>query len=153
MPVYEAGEIDGELFIAMRYVDGHDLSDDRRPSGRAAVAWRSRIVRHRRRALDAAHAAGLVHRDVKPGNVLLGPAPTGAPRLPDRLRPDQAPGRAALDDRAPGQIVGSIGYVAPEQVEGRPVDGRTDVYSLGCLAYECLAGSPPFRRDTEMASL
>jgi len=151
VPVYEAGEIDGRLFIAMRYIDGHDLSAVLAERGALPIALAVRIVAAIAAALDAAHTKGLVHRDVKPGNVLL-------------AGPDEAP-HVYLTDfgltkrvgeqsmTAAGQIVGSIGYVAPEQIEGRPVDARTDVHSLGCLAFDILAGAQPFRRDSEMATL
>lgn len=151
VPVYEAGAIDGQLFIAMRYIDGHDLSDVLAERGALPVALAVRIVAAVAAALDAAHAKGLVHRDVKPGNVLL----AGTDEAPHVYLTDfgltKRLGDASMT--AAGQIVGSIGYVAPEQVEGRPVDARTDVYSLGCLAYEILVGAQPFRRDSEMAVL
>jgi class 3 adenylate cyclase/tRNA A-37 threonylcarbamoyl transferase component Bud32 len=151
VPLYEAGEIDGQLFIAMRYIDGHDLSDVLSERGALPIALAVRIVAAIAAALDAAHAKGLVHRDVKPGNVLL----AGLDEAPHVYLTDfgltKRLGDASMS--AAGQIVGSIGYVAPEQVEGRPVDARTDVYSLGCLAYEILAGAQPFRRESEMAIL
>jgi class 3 adenylate cyclase len=151
VPLYEAGEIDGQLFIAMRYIDGHDLSGVIAERGALPIALAVRIVADIAAALDAAHAKGLVHRDVKPGNVLL----AGSDEAPHVYLTDfgltKRLGDASMS--AAGQIVGSIGYVAPEQVEGRPVDARTDVYSLGCLAYEILAGVQPFRRDSEMAVL
>jgi len=151
VPVYEAGEIDGRLFIAMRYIDGHDLSDVLAKRGALPVALAVRIIASIAAALDAAHAKGLVHRDVKPGNVLL----AGTDEAPHVYLTDFGLTKRIGDQSmtAAGQIVGSIGYVAPEQVEGRPVDQRTDVYSLGCLAFELLAGTPPFRRDSEMATL
>jgi class 3 adenylate cyclase/Tol biopolymer transport system component/tRNA A-37 threonylcarbamoyl transferase component Bud32 len=151
VPLYEAGDIDGQLFIAMRYIDGHDLSDVLSERGPLPIALVMRIVSAIAAALDAAHAKGLVHRDVKPGNVLL----TGSDESPHVYLTDfgltKRLGDASMS--AAGQIVGSIGYVAPEQVEGRPVDARTDVYSLGCLAYEILSGAQPFRRESEMAVL
>jgi serine/threonine-protein kinase len=151
VPVYEAGETDGRLFIAMRYVEGHDLSDVLAERGALPVALSVRILAALAAALDAAHAKGLVHRDVKPGNVLL----TGSDDAPHVYLTDFGLSKRVGDQsltRA-GQIVGSIHYVAPEQVEGRPVDARTDVYSLGCLAFEALSGIAPFQRDSEMATL
>ena len=151
VPVYEAGEIDGRLFIAMRYIDGHDLSDVLTERGALPIALAVRILAAIAAALDAAHAKGLVHRDVKPGNVLLtGPGESPLVYLTD-FGLTKRVGDQSLTEA--GQIVGSIGYLAPEQVEGRPVDQRTDIYSLGCLAFEMLAGTPPFRRDSEMATL
>jgi class 3 adenylate cyclase len=135
----------------MRYIDGHDLSAVLAARGALPIALAVQILAAVAAALDAAHAKGLVHRDVKPGNVLL-------------AGPDEAP-HVYLTDfgltkrvgeqsmTAAGQIVGSIGYIAPEQIEGRPVDARTDVYSLGCLAFDILTGAQPFRRDSEMAVL
>ena len=151
VPVYEAGEIDGRLFIAMRYIDGKDLSDVLAERGALPIALAVRILAAIAAALDAAHGKGLVHRDVKPGNVLL----TGSDDAPLVYLTDFGLTKRVGDQSltAAGQIVGSIGYVAPEQVEGRPVDQRTDIYSLGCLAFEMLAGAPPFRRDSEMATL
>jgi class 3 adenylate cyclase/tRNA A-37 threonylcarbamoyl transferase component Bud32 len=151
VPLYEAGEIDGQLFIAMRYVDGHDLSDVLAERGALPIALAVRIVAAVAAALDAAHAKGLVHRDVKPGNVLL----SGSAEAPHVSLTDFGLTKRLGDVSmtGAGQIMGSIGYVAPEQIEGRPVDVRTDVYSLGCLAYELLAGVQPFRRDSEMAVL
>lgn len=151
VPVYEAGEIDGRLFIAMRYIDGQDLSDVLAKRGALPIALAVRIIASIAAALDAAHAKGLVHRDVKPGNVLL----AGPDEAPLVYLTDFGLTKRIGDQSmtAAGQIVGSIGYVAPEQVEGRPVDARTDVYSLGCLAFEILTGTSPFVRDSEMAVL
>ncbi len=104
-------------------------------------------------ALDAAHARGLVHRDVKPANILMAKQPGGGEHayLCDFGLAKHASTVSSLTgDRA---IVGTVDYVAPEQIEGRPVDGRVDVYGLGCVAYECLTGEPPFQRGNELASL
>jgi serine/threonine-protein kinase len=102
-------------------------------------------------ALDAAHARGLVHRDVKPSNVLLdaGARPDGSDHvyLADFGLTTRVAEEAGVDD---GQLLGTIDYVAPEQIAGGEVDGRADVYSLGVL-YECLVGQPPFRGDTDVA--
>ncbi len=156
VPIYEAGEDDGLLFIAMRYVPGTDLgglirSEGVLPSDR--VAW---IVGELASALDAAHARGLVHRDVKPGNVLVveggGREGRDLVYLSDfGLTKRLEGGTGGLTQI--GQFVGTVDYVAPEQIEGKPLDGRTDVYSLACLVFECLVGNPPFARDEPMAVL
>jgi hypothetical protein len=155
IPIFEAGEADGVLFIAMRYVAGHDvrsLVDRVGPLPAARVAG---IVTQVASALDTAHACGLVHRDVKPANMLLSnPADSGAPDhvyLSDFGVSKQSDSTSNLTRT--GQLVGTLDYLAPEQVEGRPVDGRTDVYALACAAFEMLCGAPPFKRDQSMAVL
>ncbi len=104
-------------------------------------------------ALDAAHARGLVHRDVKPSNVLLdsGARPDGSDHvyLADFGITKRVSEETAVGDD--GHLLGTIDYVAPEQIAGEEIDGRADVYSLGCVLYECLVGKPPFQRDSELA--
>ena len=152
VPIYEAGATKGLLFIAMRYVEGRDLTE-RLHGGPLEPADAIGILAQVASALDAAHARGLVHRDVKPSNVLLdqGARPDGSDhvyladfgltkRVSDRTR-------IADDDH----LLGTIDYVAPEQIAGDGVDGRADIYSLGCVLYECLVGQPPFRRDSDLA--
>src|SRR5205823_1898068 len=109
-----------------------------------------RIVAQVGGALDAAHGRGLVHRDVKPSNVLI----TGRPGaehcyLADFGLTKSVSERTALTDS--GQMVGTIDYVAPEQIQGGAVDGRADVYSLACVFYQCLSGEVPFKRDSDVA--
>ena len=148
IPVFEAGEADGVLFIAMRYVRGGDVRSliDRigpLPAGRAAE-----IISQAASALDAAHARGLVHRDVKPANMLLEASPA-ADRAEHLYLSDFGLSKAALATAgltATGQFLGTLDYIAPEQIEGRPLDGRTDEYGLACSAFEMLCGDPPFRR-------
>jgi serine/threonine-protein kinase len=153
IPVYDAGEADGELFIAMRFVRGSDLRrllDEHGPLEPADVV---RVIDQLGAALDAAHEEGLVHRDVKPANVLLSPA-TPPARVGHLYLADFGLTKKSLSGSGftkSGQFVGTIDYVAPEQIRSEPVDGRTDVYSLGCVLYECLTGEPPFVRDTEVA--
>jgi YVTN family beta-propeller protein len=150
IPIYEAGEAEGRLFIAMRYVEGTDLKALLRPLGVLPLERAIRLAAQLADALDAAHARGLVHRDVKPSNVLI----------------DERGGRdhayladfgltQSASDRGPadGQLMGTIDYVAPEQIRGDPLDGRADQYALGCLLYECLTGKPPFAGSSDVATI
>jgi len=151
LPVYEAGEADGVLFIAMRFVSGGDLGTVVRQDGPLPPARAMALIAPVASALDAAHAAGLVHRDVKPGNVLVDTRP-GRPDhvyLADfGLSKDAL---SSLDLTGPGQFMGTPNYAAPEQINGRAVDGRADQYALACVAYTLLAGAPPFARAEPMA--
>jgi serine/threonine protein kinase len=147
LPVYAAGESNGILFIAMRLVDGQDLGEILRGSNELPLERVARIIRQIGEALDAAHARGLVHRDVKPGNVLVTHQPDGEDAdfcyLTDFGVSTWTASSAATITMT-GQMVGTASYVAPEQIEGGNVDGRADLYSLGCVLYECLTGRPPF---------
>ena len=152
IPIYEAGTADDLLFIAMRYVEGHDLNE-RLQRGRLDPADAVGIVAQLASALDAAHARGLVHRDVKPSNVLLdtGSRPDGSDHvyLADfGLTKRVYDGPETGED---GRLLGTIDYVAPEQIAGEEIDGRADIYSLGCVFYECLVGQPPFGGDSDIA--
>src|SRR6476661_2581763 len=149
IPVYEAGEHDGTLFIAMRFVDGTDLKTLLNREGRLEPIRAARFVNQIASALDAAHAAGLVHRDVKPANALL--ASQDHIYLTDFGLTKRAASGSAMTKT--GQMVGTVDYVAPEQVEGGSVDARTDVYSLACVLYHLLTGKVPFDKPTEMAKL
>jgi tRNA A-37 threonylcarbamoyl transferase component Bud32 len=151
IPIYEAGEDDGLLYIAMRYVEGLDLATLLEREGRLQPARTIAILSQVGHALDAAHARGLVHRDVKPANILLLPAVGGGGEhayLCDFGLMKELDAEVALTGT--DQFVGSVPYVAPEQVEGRAIDGRTDVYSLGCVLFHCLSGSPPYRGQTDV---
>jgi len=149
VPVYEAGEVAGLLYIAMRYVYGTDLRALLRAEGALASERALVVVDQIAAALDTAHERGLVHRDVKPSNVLLtGSAGKEHCYLADFGLSTSASDRSAADA---AQIVGTIDYVAPEQIQGAEVDGRADVYSLACLLYECLVGDVPFRRANDVA--
>ena len=152
IPIYEAGTAEGLLFIAMRYVEGRDLNE-RLQRGRLEPADAIGILAQLASALDAAHARGLVHRDVKPSNVLLdtGTRPDGSDHvyLADFGLTRLVSEETGIGDD--GHLLGTIEYVAPEQIAGEEVDGRADVYSLGCMLYECLVGQPPFRRDSDLA--
>jgi serine/threonine-protein kinase len=154
IPIYDAGVWEDSLYIAMRYVVGGDLKARVRegpmPPDRALS-----ILAQAGSGLDAAHARGLVHRDIKPANIMVdsGPGPD-APEIAyvtdfGLIKNVQSGGRATPT----GEFLGTIDYVAPEQIEGRAVDGRTDVYSLGCLAFECLTGRVPFERENDAAIL
>jgi len=153
IPIYEAGESNGVLFIAMRLVRGTDLKAVIEREGPFEPARAVALIRQVGSALDAAHAEGLVHRDVKTANILVTPGPEGSDHayLSDfglTKRPDSRSGLTKT-----GQFLGSVDYVAPEQIEGKAIDGRADVYSLGCVLFECLTGRVPFERDSEMAVL
>jgi len=147
--VYDAGEFEGELYIAMQYVEGEDLAAILAREGRLTVERTLGILGQVADALDAAHAQGLIHRDVKPGNVLLD---SRRAYLSDFGLTKRITSGSALTRS--GDVLGTIDFLAPEQVEGLPnLDGRTDVYALGCVMYSCLAGSPPYQRDSDMAVL
>jgi ABC-type branched-subunit amino acid transport system substrate-binding protein len=147
IPIYEAGEHDGQLYLAMRFVEGSDLRSVLEREGGLPPERALAVAAQIAGALDAAHKRGLVHRDVKPGNVLLDE--DGHAYLSDFGITKQVGG----DSTDTGRVVGTLDYLAPEQIRGEPVDGRTDVYALGCVLYECLAGAPPFRRATEAETL
>jgi WD40 repeat protein len=152
VPIYEAGATEDLLFIAMRYVAGRDLKE-RLQRGYLDPADAIGILAQVASALDAAHARGLVHRDVKPSNVLLdrGTRPDGSDHV--YLADFGVTKRVSEETRVgdDGHLLGTIDYVAPEQVAGDRVDGRADVYSLGCVLYESLVGQPPFQRDSDLA--
>jgi hypothetical protein len=154
IPVFEAGEAEDVLFIAMRYVAGLDVRALIERVGQLPAARAVELVLQVASALDTAHAAGLVHRDVKPANMLL------ASFNDDGLGADHAYlsdfGLSKQSISSPsltmtGQFLGTLDYMSPEQVNGRQIDGKTDQYALGCAAFEMLTGEPPFRRDANMA--
>src|SRR5207249_1162054 len=156
VPIYEADEVDGVLFIAMRYVQGHDLrailvEEGRLDPYRAIAQIGTQVAR----ALDAAHVRGLVHRDVKPGNVLLtsgeGAEAQGQCYLADFGLTRQTSSLASLTGA--GQFVGTLSYIAPEQIQDHGVDGRSDQYALAAVLFECLAGRPPFVKNNDAAMI
>ncbi len=152
VPVYFAGESDGGLYLAMRFVDGASLADLLERDGRLTAEQAVRVLAPIADALDAAHAAGLVHRDVKPGNILLEPAaPDGRPFLCDfgLARASTSPDSLSREDGL--RVSGTMAYLAPEQIEGDTVSGQTDQYALTCVLYEVLSGRPPYQRGDELA--
>jgi DNA-binding beta-propeller fold protein YncE len=153
IPVYEAGEVGGVLFIAMRYVRGGDVRSLLTRSGPLPPGRVAEIIAQVAGALDAAHERGLVHRDVKPANMLLDSSVRSD--RPDHVYLSDfglSKGALAVSGlTATGQFLGTLDYIAPEQIEGKAVDGRADEYALACAAFELLAGEPPFRRDEAMA--
>jgi len=143
VPVYEIGEQDGLLFIAMRRVPGRDLRSLVVELGALPPQRVAHLARQVGAALDAAHAAGLVHRDVKPANVLL----TGEAEDEHAYLTDFGLSRDVSSDSGltnTGQWMGTVDYVAPEQLRGEPIDARSDVYAMGCLLFECLTGRVPY---------
>jgi serine/threonine protein kinase len=148
VPVYDAGEVDGLLYIAMASVEGRDLKTLLAEEGPLPLRRALRIVGQVGSALDAAHGRGLVHRDVKPANVLV--AADDRTYLSDF---GVVKDLASNGTTRTGGFVGTIEYSAPEQIEGREVDARTDVYALACVLYESLTGTPPFHRSSEVAVL
>ena len=151
-PIYAAGEQDGRLYIVMRLIDGPSLQELLAEHGRLEPAHAAALTEQIAAALDAAHARGLIHRDVKPANVLL-EGPEGEERvfLCDFGITKLA--SAATELTATGEFLGTVDYVAPEQIGDEPVDPRTDVYSLACVVFHLLAGSPPFGRRIRVATL
>jgi serine/threonine protein kinase len=146
--VYDAGEDDGMLYLAMQYVGGTDLRRLLELEDPLDPTRTLSILAQVAGALDAAHAHDLVHRDVKPANILvdIDRAYLGDFGLTKRF--DGTGGMTGI-----GQIIGTVDYLAPEQIEGRRVDGRTDLYALGCVVYECLTGRPPHRKESDIAVL
>jgi serine/threonine protein kinase len=153
VPIYDAGDAEGVLYIAMRYVEGPDLKTIAKDRDQLPPARVLRIGAQVASALDAAHGRGLIHRDVKPANILLEIGAEGDDHvyLADFGLTKHVESYSGITGS--GQFVGTIEYMAPEQIEGKQVDARADLYALGCVLYECLAGSPPYRRETEVAVL
>jgi YVTN family beta-propeller protein len=152
IPIYQAGEDDGLLFLAMRYVEGTDfarvVAEEGALEPRRALELLSQVAE----ALDAAHEKGLVHRDVKPSNVLIAESAGREHCYLGDFGLTKRTGSLSGVSVA-GNIVGTLEYVAPEQITGDPLDERSDVYSLGCVLYECLTGQSPFPRATDVALL
>src|SRR6476620_8865105 len=159
VPIYEAGDADGVLFIAMRYVVGSDMKDLLARDGALDPERAVRLFTQIGDALDAAHELGLVHRDVKPGNILI----THTHEHGDHVTAEHVyltdfgltKRSSSLSGglTGTGHFLGTVDYVAPEQIQGKPVGPAADMYALGCLLYECLTGRVPFRRDDDAAVL
>jgi serine/threonine protein kinase len=156
IPIYDAGEEDGLLYIAMRYVAGADLKSMIRQEGPLSMRRAAEIVSQVGRGLSVAHQRGLVHRDIKPANILTERAGSDGETVDHAYLADfglmkHQVSRSGLTDT--GQFLGTVDYVAPEQVEGRQTDHRADIYSLGCVLYESLTGSVPYPRESDVAVL
>jgi hypothetical protein len=148
IPIYAAGEHDGSLYLVMRYVAGTDLHACLRDRGALDPTPAAELVAQVASALDAAHAAGLVHRDVKPANVLLADdhaylSDFGLTRLVG----------SDTELTGSGQWIGTVEYCSPEQLRGERTDARADVYSLGCVLFAALCGRPPFAEGTVTATM
>ena len=155
VPVFDTGEADGELFIAMELIEGTDLKGLIQEEGHLDPKRTLSIFRQAASALDAAHESGMVHRDVKPQNILVTPRET--PQDVDRVYISDfglvRPLTSETSASRTGQVFGSIPYMAPELIEGIPADGRADVYALGCVLFECLTGKVPFERENEVSTV
>ena len=150
--IYHAGEEGGLLYATMRFVEGTDLRALLRGDGALAPTRAVSITTQVAAALDEAHSRGLIHRDVKPANILI----AERPRAEHAFLTDFGITKRSGDDTEltrTGVIVGTVDYMAPEQAEGRGVDPRTDVYALGCVLYQALNGAVPFERDSELDKL
>ena len=158
IPVYQAGEVGGTVYVAMRYIEGGDARSRLNRLGPLPPGPAWNVIAQVAGALDAAHGNGLIHRDVKPANILL--EATGTAAGAAQLAGDDETGQAYLSDFgmsrdfspaeiiATGQFAGSLDYAAPEQLEdGGAVDGRADLYALACAGFELLCGTPPFGQD------
>ena len=148
LPVFDSGEVAGHLWYTMPYIEGESLQDRLGRDHRLPLDEALRITLEVAEALGYAHAHGVVHRDIKPGNVMLDGRHA---RLGDFGIARAAEVAAGTDPTEPGLALGTPAYMSPEQATGGRVDGRTDVYALGCLLYEMLAGEPPFTGPTSQA--
>lgn len=150
--IHYAGEQDGVLYLAMDLIEGRDLRVLMREEGPLEPKRAGAIVAAVASALDAAHASGLVHRDVKPANILLAKEGDGEYAYLSDFGLTKRTDSTTNFSRT-GVIVGTVDYMAPEQIRGHRVDARTDVYALGCVLFEMLTGTPPFARELEHATM
>ena len=139
--VLDSGEVDGRQYLAMRFVRGPVLEREIRDSGPLPATAVARLAAEIGGAVDALHAVDLIHRDIKTSNILLDQDAGGAAALTD-FGLSKGSDYAALT--RPGQILGTLGYLAPERIRGEPASRATDIYALGCAIYECVTGEPPF---------
>ncbi len=139
--VLEAGEVEGRQYLAMRFVRGRMLEQHISDDGPMPVEEIVRIATEIGGALDALHAVGLIHRDIKASNIMLDEDAGGAAALTDF---GLAKGTGYAELTRPGQIVGTMDYLAPERIRGEQASPASDIYALGCVVYECVAGLPPF---------
>ncbi|MBA3429891.1 MAG: serine/threonine protein kinase [Actinobacteria bacterium] len=155
IPIYDADEAGGQLLLAMPLIDGEDLSTVIDREGPLDPERVFSILRQAGAALDKAHAEGLVHRDVKPGNILLsqnaGDEGSEHVYLCDFGLTKRTSSQSGLT--AAGHWLGTLEYMAPEQIDGRSVTGASDIYALGCVLFECLTGKAPFVRESDLALL
>jgi Protein kinase domain/PASTA domain len=150
--VFGAGELDGLLYVAMRYVPGPDLGRIVSRDGPLSPETAAELLGQVAGGLDAVHAAGLVHRDVKPGNVIVARDSAGtAAYLADFGLAKAIASTTGLT--ATGELIGTVDYIAPEQIEGRRVDARTDVYALGCVLFHAVTGGVPFPQPESSAKM
>jgi tRNA A-37 threonylcarbamoyl transferase component Bud32 len=154
IPIYEAGEENGVLYIAMRYVEGADLKSRLKQGGPLEEHQVVVLISQVAAALDAAHDKGLVHRDVKPANILIA-AGAGVEGSDHAYLSDfgVVKNTAAAGFTKTGLFVGTADYASPEQIEGKPLDARADIYSLGCVTYEALTATPTYEKDSEVAMM
>src|SRR4051812_27707894 len=152
IPVYEVNDVDGLLFITMRFVEGTDLRALIAERGRLEPELAADLVGQIGAALDAAHERGLVHRDVKPANVLIAGRPGSYHGyLTDFGLTKNAQAESGMTKT--GMFVGTLDYIAPEQLMGGPLDARADVYALGCVLYQALTGEVPYPAESGMAKM
>jgi serine/threonine protein kinase len=153
IPIFDAGDEDGQLYVAMRYVEGTDLGALLAREGALEPERAVDVIAQVADALDAAHERGLVHRDVKPANVLLERRASGYHSYLTDFGLVKTVGAASGALTRTGQWLGTPDYAAPEQINGADVDARTDVYALGCMLYHAITGQPPFKGDTDVAKM